>query len=878
MNKSTAEIRQAFLDFFYSKGHQVVASSSLVPDDDPTLLFTNAGMNQFKDVFLGLDNRSHWSAATSQRCVRAGGKHNDLKNVGYTGRHHTFFEMLGNFSFGDYFKHDAIWFAWELLIGQNWFNLPKEKLWVTVYTTDDEAYNIWANEVGVPAERIIRIGDNKGSAYASDNFWQMGDTGPCGPCSEIFYDHGEHIWGGAPGSSKENGDRYIEIWNLVFMQFNRQADGTLLPLPKPSIDTGMGLERISAILQHVNSNYDIDLFKTLIASAIEATGASNPDSKSLRVIADHIRSCAFLISDGVLPSNEGRGYVLRRIIRRAIRHGHMVGAKDTFFYKLVAPLIDVMGNAASGLQLQKTMVEQVLRAEEEKFVKTLECGLALLNDKLLKLTGETLDGETAFRLYDTYGFPLDLTADICRERNLRVDKAGFECAMDAQRKRARESSCFNTDYNSLLRVDEVTRFFGYKHLEHQGWVTALFRNNQPVDVIRSKEEAVVVLDETPFYSESGGQVGDRGVLKSASGVFEVSDTQKYGKAFGHKGKLSYGELKLHSQVTAQVDSARRERICLNHSATHLLHATLRQMFGEHIRQKGSLVNDRYLRFDFSHSQAMKLEQLRRIEKILNEQIRRNLSIQTDIMSLKDARKKGAIALFGEKYDAQVRVLRIGDFSTELCGGTHAVRTGDIGLFRIIAESSISAGIRRIEAVTGEEAIASLHQQSDLVQHIAQLVKGNHQTLVDKVRTLKERSRQLEKNLQQLKNKMAVQESASLAHKVRDINGVKVLVSQLDCVELKTLRIMVNDLKNQLKSAVIILAVVMNGKVSLIAGVTQDLTNRVKAGDIVVHLAQQLGGEGGGRPDLAQAGGNNIAALPAALASVDSMLTAKFRVE
>ncbi|OZI14483.1 alanine--tRNA ligase [Sodalis-like symbiont of Philaenus spumarius] len=874
MSKSTAEIRRAFLDFFHSKGHQVVASSSLVPDNDPTLLFTNAGMNQFKDVFLGLDNRSYRRATTSQRCGRAGGKHNDLENVGYTARHHTFFEMLGNFSFGDYFKHDAIRFAWKLLTGEHWFNLPKEKLWVTVYATDDEAYNIWASEVGVPAERIIRIGDNKGSAYASDNFWQMGDTGPCGPCSEIFYDHGEHIWGGPPGSPEEDGDRYIEIWNLVFMQFNRQADGTLLPLPKPSVDTGMGLERIAAILQHVNSNYDIDLFKTLIAAAAEATGASDPDSKSLRVIADHIRSCAFLISDGVVPSNEGRGYVLRRIIRRAIRHGNMLGASDTFFYKLVAPLIDVMGSAASQLQLQQAMVEQVLRAEEEQFARTLERGLTLLDDELAKLTGDTLDGETAFRLYDTYGFPLDLTADVCRERNLRVDDAGFERAMEAQRKRARESSGFGADYNSLLRVDETTRFFGYEHLEHQGRVTALFRDGQPVDVIRQGEEAVVVLDETTFYGESGGQVGDRGVLKAASGVFEVADTQKYSKAFGHQGKLSYGELKLGAQVTAQVNSARRERIRLNHSATHLLHAALRQVLGDHVGQKGSLVNDHYLRFDFSHNEAMKPEQIRRVEEIVNEQIRRNLPIQTDIMALEDARNKGAMALFGEKYEAPVRVLSMGDFSTELCGGTHASRTGDIGLFLIIAESGTAASIRRIEAVTGEEALASLHQQSDLVQHIAQLVKGDSQTLVNKVRAVQERSRQLEKDLQQLKNQQATQESALLGRNVRDINGVKVLVNQLDNVEPKMLRTVVDDLKNQLGSAVIILATVAEGKVSLIAGVTKDLTDRVKAGDIVGHLAQQVGGKGGGRPDLAQAGGSDIAALPAALASVAAMLAAK----
>ncbi|WMQ74274.1 MAG: Alanine--tRNA ligase [Sodalis sp.] len=874
MIKSTSEIRQAFLDFFHSKGHQVVASSSLVPDNDPTLLFTNAGMNQFKDVFLGLDNRSYRRATTSQRCVRAGGKHNDLENVGYTAHHHTFFEMLGNFSFGDYFKHDAIRFSWELLTDEQWFNLPKEKLWVTVYATDDEAYNIWASEVGIPAERIIRIGDNKGSAYASDNFWQMGDTGPCGPCSEIFYDHGEHILGGPPGSQEEDGDRYIEIWNLVFMQFNRQANGTQLPLPKPSVDTGMGLERIAAVLQHVNSNYDIDLFKTLITAAAQATGTRDPNSKSLRVIADHIRSCAYLISDGVIPSNEGRGYVLRRIIRRAIRHGNMLGASDTFFYKLVAPLIEVMGSAASQLQSQQVMVEQVLRAEEEQFARTLERGLILLDEELTKLTGDTLHGEIAFRLYDTYGFPFDLTADVCRERRLRVDASGFERAMEAQCKRARESSGFCANYNGLLRVDETTRFIGYEQLTHQGRVSALFRDGQAVNVIQQGEEAVVVLDETPFYSESGGQVGDQGKLKAASGVFEVADTQKYGKAFGHLGKLSYGELKLGAQVAAQVDSARRERIRLNHSGTHLLHAALRQVLGEHVWQRGSLVNDHYLRFDFSHNKAMKPEQIRQVEDIVNAQIRRNLPIQTEIMALEDARNKGVMALFGEKYEVQVRVLSMGNFSTELCGGTHASRTGDIGLFRITSESGIAAGIRRIEAVTGEGALESLHQQSDLMHHIAQLVKGDSQTLADKIRALQERSHQLEKDLQQLKNQKAAQESASLGRNVRDINGVKVLVSQLDNIELKMLRTMVDDLKNQLGSAVIVLATVAKGKVSLIAGVTKDLTERVKAGDIVGHLAQQVGGKGGGRPDLAQAGGSDIAALPAALTSLDAMLTAR----
>ncbi|MDU2542133.1 MAG: alanine--tRNA ligase, partial [Klebsiella sp.] len=772
MSKSTAEIRQAFLDFFHSKGHQVVASSSLVPHNDPTLLFTNAGMNQFKDVFLGLDKRNYSRATTAQRCVRAGGKHNDLENVGYTARHHTFFEMLGNFSFGDYFKQDAIKYAWELLTGENWFALPKEKLWVTVYETDDEAFDIWANEVGVPRERIIRIGDNKGAPFASDNFWQMGDTGPCGPCTEIFFDHGDHIWGGPPGSPEEDGDRYIEIWNIVFMQFNRQADGTMEPLPKPSVDTGMGLERIAAVLQHVNSNYDIDLFRDLIASVAKVTGATDLTNKSLRVIADHIRSCAFLIADGVIPSNENRGYVLRRIIRRAIRHGNMLGAKDTFFWKLVAPLIAVMGSAGEELKQQQAQVEQVLKTEEEQFARTLERGLALLDEELSKLKGDTLDGETAFRLYDTYGFPVDLTADVCRERNIKVDEAGFEAAMEEQRRRARESSGFGADYNAMIRVDGVSEFKGYDHLELNGKVTALFIDGKAVDSVSAGQEAVVILDQTPFYAESGGQVGDKGELKGAGFSFAVSDTQKYGQAIGHIGKVASGSLKVGDAVQADVDEARRQRIRLNHSATHLMHAALRQVLGTHVAQKGSLVNDKALRFDFSHFEAMKPEEIRAVEDLVNAQIRRNLAIETNIMDIDAARASGAMALFGEKYDDRVRVLQMGDFSTELCGGTHAARTGDIGLFRITSESGTAAGVRRIEAVTGEGAIAMLHAQSDQLSDIAQLLKGDSHNLGEKVRAALERTRQLEKELQQLKEQAAAQESANLSSKAEEINGVK----------------------------------------------------------------------------------------------------------
>nr|WP_085820445.1 alanine--tRNA ligase [Klebsiella pneumoniae] len=874
MSKSTAEIRQAFLDFFHSKGHQVVASSSLVPHNDPTLLFTNAGMNQFKDVFLGLDKRNYSRATTAQRCVRAGGKHNDLENVGYTARHHTFFEMLGNFSFGDYFKQDAIKYAWELLTGENWFALPKEKLWVTVYETDDEAFDIWANEVGVPRERIIRIGDNKGAPFASDNFWQMGDTGPCGPCTEIFFDHGDHIWGGPPGSPEEDGDRYIEIWNIVFMQFNRQADGTMEPLPKPSVDTGMGLERIAAVLQHVNSNYDIDLFRDLIASVAKVTGATDLTNKSLRVIADHIRSCAFLVADGVIPSNENRGYVLRRIIRRAIRHGNMLGAKDTFFWKLVAPLIDVMGSAGDELKQQQAQVEQVLKTEEEQFARTLERGLALLDEELSKLKGDTLDGETAFRLYDTYGFPVDLTADVCRERNIKVDEAGFEAAMEEQRRRARESSGFGADYNAMIRVDGASEFKGYDHLELNGKVTALFIDGKAVDSVSAGQEAVVILDQTPFYAESGGQVGDKGELKGAGFSFAVSDTQKYGQAIGHIGKVASGTLKVGDAVQADVDEARRQRIRLNHSATHLMHAALRQVLGTHVAQKGSLVNDKALRFDFSHFEAIKPEEIRAVEDLVNAQIRRNLAIETNIMDIDAARASGAMALFGEKYDDRVRVLRMGDFSTELCGGTHAARTGDIGLFRITSESGTAAGVRRIEAVTGEGAMAILHAQSDQLNDIAQLLKGDSHNLGEKVRAALERTRQLEKELQQLKEQAAAQESANLSSKAEEINGVKLLVSELTGVEPKMLRTMVDDLKNQLGSTIVVLATVADGKVSLIAGVSKDVTDRVKAGELVGMVAQQVGGKGGGRPDMAQAGGTDASALPAALASVKGWVSAK----
>ncbi|MBD2820946.1 alanine--tRNA ligase [Xenorhabdus sp. 42] len=872
MSKSTAEIRQAFLDFFHTKGHQIVPSSSLVPTNDPTLLFTNAGMNQFKDVFLGLDKRPYSRATTAQRCVRAGGKHNDLENVGYTARHHTFFEMLGNFSFGDYFKQDAIKYAWELLTGEKWFNLPKEKLWVTVYKTDDEAHDIWLNEVGVPAERIIRIGDKGDKPYNSDNFWQMGDTGPCGPCTEIFYDHGEHIWGGPPGSPDEDGDRYIEIWNIVFMQFNRHVDGTMEPLPKPSVDTGMGLERVSAVLQHVNSNYEIDLFQNLIAEVAKVTGAEDLTNKSLRVVADHIRACSFLICDGVIPSNENRGYVLRRIIRRAVRHGNMLGAKETFFYKLVAPLIKIMDAAGEELKQQQSLVEQVLKTEEEQFARTLERGLQLLDEELAKLSGDTLDGEIAFRLYDTYGFPVDLTADVCRERNIKVDESGFDAAMENQRRRARESSGFGTDYNELIKVDGRSDFCGYKENSQQAVITAIFRNGEAVEQIHAGEEALVILDKTAFYAESGGQVGDTGKLLNDSGVFEVTDTQKYSQAIGHIGKLISGSLRISHSVNAEIDVARRDAIRLNHSATHLLHAALRQILGEHVAQKGSLVNDKYLRFDFSHFEAMKPEQLRQVENLVNEEIRKNSPVVTELMELEEAKAKGAMALFGEKYDEKVRVLSMGDFSAELCGGTHASRTGDIGLFRISSESGTAAGIRRIEGITGQTALDSVYQQADLLQDIAYMVKGDISGLNEKVKTALDKTKQLEKELQQLKSQQAAQESSSLANQAKEIQGIRLLVTQLGDTDPKILRTMVDDLKNQLGSAIIVLSTVSGDKVSLIVGVTKDLTARIKAGDLISFVAQQVGGKGGGRPDLAQAGGTNAAALPSALTSVEEWVT------
>ncbi|XXF07539.1 alanine--tRNA ligase [Pseudomonas sp. D1-3] len=864
----SAEIREAFLSFFEEKGHTRVASSSLIPNNDPTLLFTNAGMNQFKDCFLGLEKRAYTRAATSQKCVRAGGKHNDLENVGYTARHHTFFEMLGNFSFGDYFKRDAIHFAWEFLTGDKWLKLPKDKLWVTVYATDDEAYDIWNKEVGVPAERMIRIGDNKGAPYASDNFWTMGDTGPCGPCTEIFFDHGEHIWGGPPGSPEEDGDRYIEIWNNVFMQFNRTADGVLHPLPAPSVDTGMGLERISAVLQHVNSNYEIDLFQSLLAASAQAIGCANNDDASLKVVADHIRSCSFLIADGVTPSNEGRGYVLRRIIRRACRHGNKLGAKGSFFHKIVAALAGEMGDAFPELKQQQAHIERVLKTEEEQFAKTLEQGLKILEQDLAELEGRVIPGEVIFKLYDTYGFPMDLTGDIARERELTLDEAGFEREMEAQRVRARSASAFGVDYNNLVKVDADTRFLGYGATVASGQLLVLLRDGQSVDTLNEGEEGVVVLDQTPFYAESGGQIGDCGFLEGPGVRFDVRDTTKVGGAWLHHGVVSKGSLSVGATINAEVDASVRTATGLNHSATHLLHAALRQVLGEHVQQKGSLVDSQRLRFDFSHFEAIKPEQLRELEEIVNREVRRNTPVQTEEMDIESAKAKGAMALFGEKYGDSVRVLTMGDgFSVELCGGIHANRTGDIGVFKIVSEGGVAAGVRRIEAVTGAAAFAYLNGAEEQLKEAATLVKGSRDNLLDKLSAVLDRNRQLEKELEQLKAKAASAAGSDLAGSAVDIKGVKTLSARIDGLDGKGLLALVDQLKNKLGSAVILLGGVQDDKVVLVAGVTQDLTAKLKAGDLMKQAAAAVGGKGGGRPDMAQGGGVDAAALDGALALV-----------
>jgi len=860
MKKMTsAELRAAFLEFFRQRGHSVQPSSSLVPGNDQTLLFTNAGMVQFKDVFLGREHRDFTKAVTSQRCVRAGGKHNDLENVGYTARHHTFFEMLGNFSFGDYFKKDAIHFAWDFLTKE--LEIPAEKLWVTVFEEDSEAESLWLDEVGIDRTRFSKIG-------AKDNFWSMGDVGPCGPCSEIFYDHGEHIPGGPPGSPDEDGDRYIEIWNLVFMQYDRAADGTLTPLPKPSVDTGMGLERIAAVLQGVHSNYEIDLFQKLLTAAGKLAGTTDLSKSSLRVIADHIRSCAFLITDGVMPSNEGRGYVLRRIIRRAIRHGYRLGIQDVFFYKLVAPLTEAMGEAYPELKTAQAPVERILKKEEERFAETLGQGMKILEACVAKLDGTVIPGETVFQLYDTYGFPVDLTADFARENNLTVDHAGFETAMAAQRDRARSASSFGADYDQDIKLDSQTEFTGYNHLDDEVHIVALFNQGQPVDSLQAGEEGVVVLDKTPFYAESGGQVGDSGNIVAGDAVFAVADTQKQGGVlFLHKGKVVSGELKVGQTCNAKVSAEERKATELNHSATHLLHAALRQVLGEHVTQKGSLVNPERLRFDFSHFEPVTPEQISVLDRLVNEQIRLNQPVSAQIMAKDDAVNAGAMALFGEKYGAEVRVLKIGDFSTELCGGTHVERAGDIGAFKIISETGVAAGVRRIEAVTGGACIDWLADRDAVLTSIAGQLKSAPDKAAEKVEQLLEKTRSLEKQLERLTAKLASAAGNELVAQAVEVNGIKVLAVKLNDVDPKSLRDMADQLKNKLGSCAIVLAVVEGDKVSLVAAVSKDKIAQIKAGELVNFVATQVGGKGGGKPDLAQAGGSNPGGLDSALAGV-----------
>lgn len=872
---SSADIREAFLRYFEQQQHTRVASSSLIPSNDPTLLFVNAGMVQFKDVFLGQDKRSYTRATTSQRCVRAGGKHNDLENVGYTARHHTFFEMLGNFSFGDYFKKDAIHFAWEFLTSKDWLAIPKEKLTVTVYAEDDEAYNIWKDEVGVPVERIIRIGDQGGQKYVSDNFWAMGDTGPCGPCTEIFYDHGEHIWGGPPGSAEEDGDRFIEIWNVVFMQYQRAADGTMSQLPKPSVDTGMGLERIAAVMQGVNSNYDIDLFQRLLNAASVLAGGVETSNQSLRVIADHIRSTAFLIVDGVQPANEGRGYVLRRIMRRAIRHGHKLGIRDFFFHKLVKTLVEEMGEAYPELSKAAQHVEKVILAEEEQFAKTLDNGMQILNDALASLEGKQLPGDVIFRLYDTYGFPVDLTGDIAREHGLTLDEKGYEQAMEAQRQRSRAAGQFAVDYNKAISLEGETQFTGYSDLSHSARVLAIYRGEEAVDSIQADEEGIVVLDSTPFYAESGGQVGDCGYITFAEGKCEVRDVSKAGQHHLHHVRVLQGNLLKDAEVTATVDSGLREATARNHSSTHLLHAALREILGEHVTQKGSLNDSEKLRFDFSHTAAVSPKELQQIEDRVNQLIRENSAVETLVTDMETAKEKGAMALFGEKYGDDVRVLSMANgYSVELCGGTHVKRTGDIGLFRLTSESGVAAGIRRIEAVSGEPALAHDRAIEQQLQAVAQLLKTNTDNVYAKLEGVLAQQKKLEKELQQAKQKLASGSGEDLSAKAVDVNGVKVLAANIDGVDRKTLLTIMDQLRSKLGEAVILLATVEGENIALVAGVSKELSKSIKAGDLVRYAAEKLGGKGGGRADSAQGGGSDIAALPAVLASVADWVKAQ----
>ncbi|MFD2633275.1 alanine--tRNA ligase [Idiomarina piscisalsi] len=861
MSMNSAQIRETFLSYFAKRGHERVPSASMIPGNDPTLLFTNAGMVPFKDVFLGSDKRRYDKATSAQRCLRAGGKHNDLENVGYTARHHTFFEMMGNFSFGDYFKKQAIEYAWDFLTNE--LRLPAEKLWVTVFTEDDEAYDIWAKDIGFPEDRISRIGEK-------DNFWSMGDTGPCGPCSEVFYDHGPEVWGGPPGTPEEDGDRYIEIWNLVFMQYNRQADGTLEPLPNPSIDTGMGLERISAIMQNVHSNYEIDLFQALIQSAAKIIGTDDLNNKSLRVIADHIRSCSFLIADGVMPSNEGRGYVLRRIIRRAVRHGHLLGAKETFFFQLVDELVNQMGEAYPELVEKRSIIKDALEREEQQFARTLERGLAILSDEIKRLDGTVIPGDVVFKLYDTYGFPVDLTADIAREQELTVDEPGFEKAMAEQRKRAQQASQFGMDYNEQIKSEQKTAFTGYEQVNGDAKVVELFKEGKAVERLEAGESGIIVLSETPFYAESGGQTGDTGKLVANSGVFEVTDTQYIGKAIGHHGKAS-ATIQLNDSVKAEIDAERRENIKRNHSATHLVHAALRNLLGDHVTQKGSLVEADKMRFDFSHFEPVSAEQIAQIEREVNAQIRANLSLETQLMDIEEAKAAGAMALFGEKYDEQVRVVRMGDFSMELCGGTHVRSTGDIGLFRITSESGIASGVRRIEVVTGEAAIRYTQGQQAMLNQVAAEIKAKPDNLIEKIQQVLQKQRELERQNEQLQKKLASQAGGGLVSQAAEIAGVKAIIAELDQADPKSLRELVDDLKNQIGSGVVLLGTANGSKVSLIAGVTGDLTAKVKAGDLVNQAANVVGGKGGGRPDMAQAGGSLPEHLNEALATATTWL-------
>jgi alanyl-tRNA synthetase len=862
---TSAEIRGSFLEFFRKNGHAVLPSSSLVPGNDPTLLFTNAGMVQFKDVFLGKDVRDYSRAATAQRCVRAGGKHNDLENVGYTARHHTFFEMLGNFSFGDYFKREAIHFAWNFITGT--LGIPKDRLWVTVFTEDDEAARIWTDEIGIDPTRCTRMGEKS-------NFWSMGETGPCGPCTEIFYDHGAEIPGGPPGSPDEDGDRYVEIWNLVFMQYDRSSDGVLVPLPKPSVDTGMGLERVAAVMQGVHSNYDIDLFKSLIRAAAELTGTEDLESSSLRVIADHIRACTFLIVDGVVPSNEGRGYVLRRIIRRAIRHGYKLGQTQPFFHKLVPSLVREMGSYYTELVSGEARATQVLAQEENRFAETLSTGMALLDAETAKLTSTVIPGETVFRLYDTYGFPMDLTADVARERGLTIDQAGFDAAMDAQRHRARAASKFGASVRDSVKLSGKTQFSGYDRLTDKGIVTALIFDGAEVEVLRAGQEGQVVLNHTPFYAESGGQIGDAGVLLGKGACFTVRDTQKIGGSFAHVGVLDAGELRVGDDVEAQVDKERRIAIALNHSATHLLHAALRKVLGPHVQQKGSLVAADRLRFDFSHTQAMTPEEIRQVEELVNSAIRNNAPAETKVMALDEAVAAGAMSLFGEKYESDVRVLSIGDFSMELCGGTHVERAGDIGLLKILGESGVAAGVRRVEAVTGQMAYEWVVHTDQVLRDIAAMLRGSREDVDEKVRELLDRSRRLEKEVQQLKSKLASGQGGDLTSRARDVGGIKVLAAQIDGADVKSLRDAVDNLKAKLGSSVIVLATVQDGKVLLVVGVSADLLSRMKAGEIAGAVAVQIGGKGGGRADFAQAGGTQPENLDKALAGVETLIRSR----